>query len=355
MKKVLQAVLISFAIFLSGCSNNKQEPKINHIQSKLFRVVQKEVTHYVRLPATIVSKKDISIASSPLNQFTFYLGRVDKILVDVGEQVKKGQLLVVVDPIQTQNTIEQMRQSINQAQANLDFVKANYERYANLYKENVISKEEFEKMQMQYKTVQAQLESAKAAYRGANSVLSYFNIRAPFDGVVASKLVDAGQVVSPMQPIISLIDPNNLEVKFYVDENTYKSIKLGEEITITINNANLNSTVTTISPKADDITHTYLVKAKIEPNQNVQAGDYAVAQIPVGKKKVILIPKSCVLNRAGIEGVIVVRNNIANYQMIETGYQRGEFIEVLSGLEPNDEIATTNLSLINNGDMINDR
>jgi RND family efflux transporter MFP subunit len=355
MKKVFPIVLVFFAFILSSCSRNNQEPKVNHIQSKLFTVTQTEVTNYARFPATIISKKDINIASSPLNQFTFYLGRVDKILVNVGDHVKKGQLLVVVDPIQTQNTIEQMRQNINQAQANLDFVKANYERYANLYKENVISKEEFEKMQMQYKTAQAQLESAKAAYRGASSVLSYFNIRAPFDGVVANKFVDAGQVVSPMQPIISLIDPNDLEVKFYVDENTYKYIKIGETIPILINNVNLKSSITTISPKADDVTHTYLVKAKIESNQNVDAGDYAVAQIPIGKKKVILIPKYCVLNRAGIEGVIVVKNHTANYQMIEIGHKKGNFVEVLSGLEPNDKIATTNLSLINNGDIVNDR
>lgn len=355
MKKIFLSVFVFLAFFLSSCSQNKQEPKVNHIQSKLYTVTQTETVNYVTLPATIISKKNISIASSPLNQFTFYLGRVDKILVNVGERVKKGQLLVVVDPIQTQNTIKQMLQNINQAKANLDFVKANYERYANLYKENVISKEEFEKMQMQYKTAQAQLESARAAYNSASSVLSYFNIRAPFDGVVADKFVDAGQVVSPMQPIISLIDPTDLEAKFYVDENTYKYIKIGQTIPIIIDNVNLNSTITTISPKADDFTHTYLVKAKIEPNQNVAAGDYAIAKIPIGSKKVILIPKSCILNRAGIEGVILVKNHIANYQMIETGHQKGNYIEVLSGLEPNDKIAVTNLSLINNGDIINDR
>ncbi|MGC9168411.1 MAG: efflux RND transporter periplasmic adaptor subunit [Desulfurella sp.] len=355
MKLLAQFILLFFVIFISSCSNNKQEPKIEHVQSKLFTVKQTEVTNYASFPATIISKKDINISSSPLNQFTFYLGRVDKILVNIGEHVKKGQLLVVVDPIQTQNTIEQMRQNVNQAQANLDFVKANYERYANLYKENVISKEEFEKMQMQYKTAKAQLLSAKAAYNGASSVMSYFNITAPFDGVVANKFVDAGQVVSPMQPIISLIDPNDLEVKFYVDENSLKHITIGEKIPIVINKKTFKATISTISPKADNITHTYLVKAKIEPNEYVQAGEYAIALIPVGYKKVILVPKSCILKRAGIEGVIVVKNNIANYQMVETGHQRGNFVEILSGLEPNDKIATTNLSVINNGDVIDDR
>ncbi len=354
MRKLKYIAFILLVFFLPGCSNNKKEAHPNHIQSKLLTVKQTRIASYASIPATITSKKDINIESSPLNQFTFYLGRVDKILVNVGDRVKKGQLLVIVDPIQTQNTIEQARQNINQAQANLDYVKANYERYANLYKENVISKEEFEKMQMQYKTAQAQLQSAKAAYNGASSVLNYFYIRAPFDGIVAKKYVDAGQVVSPMQPILNLIDPNDLEVKFYVDENVYKHIKLNQEIPVSINNNIFHAKIITISPKADEISHTYLIKAKII-DSNVNVGDYAVAKIPIGEKQVMLIPKSCVLKRAGIEGVIVVKNGVANYQMIETGSTIGDFVEVLSGLEPNDKIATTNLSLINNGDIIDDR
>ncbi len=354
MRKLKYIAFILLVFFLQSCSNNKKEPHPNHIQSKLFTVKQVKVTSYASIPATITSKKDVNIESSPLNQFTFYLGRIDKILVNVGDRVKKGQLLVVVDPIQTQNTIEQARQNINQAQANLDYTKANYERYANLYKENVISKQEFEKMQMQYKTAQAQLEAAKAAYNGASSVLNYFYIRAPFDGIVAKKYVDEGQVVSPMQPILNLIDPNDLEVKFYIDENVYKHIKLNQEIPISINGNILQAKIVTISPKADEISHTYLIKGKIV-DSNVNVGDYAVAKIPVGEKHTILIPKSCVLKRAGIEGVIVVKNGIANYQMIETGLNFGDFIEVLSGLNPNDKIATTNLSLINNGDVIDAR
>lgn len=355
MSKLLFSILLLSVVFLSSCSNSQEKPKVNRIQSKLYTVKVFEVTNYADVPGTIISKKEINIASSPLNQFTFYLGRVDKILVEIGQRVKKGQLLVIVDPIQTQNTIEQMYQGIKQAQANLNFVEANYIRYKNLYQENVISKEEFEKMQMQYKTALAQLQSAKAAYSGASSVLSYFQIRAPFNGIVANKFVDAGQVVSPMQPIISLVDPNDLEVKFYVDDNVYKYISIDEKIPLVFNDKTIKSQVTTISPIADSITHTYLIKAKILPGENLAPGDYVTAKVPIGKKKVILIPKSCILERAGIQGVILVKNNTANYQMVETGRTIGQDIEVLSGLTPNDKIASTNLSLINNGDIIDER
>lgn len=173
-------------------------------------------------------------------------GQLVNLYVDVGDHVKKGQLLGLIRPQQWEqdlsyftNAEKQAAAQVSQAKANLDNVRLNFQREDDLYNKKVESKQNWDQArtaldgaQAQLDAAQKNLDAAKAQTQKATVQLDYTKIFAPIDGVVDFRAAREGEVVNMGQGIVTLINEDNLWVRADVEETYIDSIHLGDKMTI---------------------------------------------------------------------------------------------------------------------------
>jgi RND family efflux transporter MFP subunit len=175
-------------------------------------------------------------------------GRMDKLLVQEGDQATRGELLAQIQPEQWQadmdfynSSEQQLTADLAQAQADLENARLNYERMKGLYETRVESLQNFDQMRTSYDaatarvdSVEKQLEAASAQKAKAKVYLDYTEIKAPIDGVVDTRAALQGEVVNPGQAIVTLIDQDDLWVRADVEETYIDGIHLGDKLKVTL-------------------------------------------------------------------------------------------------------------------------
>ena len=146
-------------------------------------------------------------------------GPIKQILVDKGAEVKKNDLLATLDPRDFQTQLKQAQSAQAQAQAQYNDAQTNFKRYENLYKQRAVSKAQYDTQKTQVDVARSALNAAVAQTAAVRDSLKDTELRAPFDGVIAGRMVENFQDVTAKQPIFSLQDISTLEVVFNVPDN----------------------------------------------------------------------------------------------------------------------------------------
>jgi multidrug efflux system membrane fusion protein len=325
---------------LSGCGEGPSAAppeKVRTVQARVETVQPVPLTVYAVLPGTVVSADRVEVAS----RLTGYLYDLE---VHEGETVKKGQLLFAVDPTDVKAEIRQAQAGLAKAKAALADARDNYERYKSLYRQQAATKQQYEEYEKSYKVALGSYKAAEAALATARSQLKYAEVRAPFDGLVVSKLEDNGQLTTPGRPVLVLENPHHLQVQVQVDEQAFAHLKLGQELPVRFEGPNfemhsLTGSVERLVAAADPTTHTHLVKLALPTGSGAWSGAYALVSIPVGKQQAIVVPAEAIHNRAGITGVFVVDEaGRAQFRMVTLGKELPKGRVVLSGLFPDDQV-----------------
>lgn len=306
---------------------------------------------YSAYPGTVMPTEYVQVASR-------MSGYVQNIRVHEGESVKKGELLLKVNPTEVAAGVSQARAQLDKARAALATAKENYNRFKNLYAEQAVPKQRFDQVKLAYTAARNDYKAAQAGLRQAENQVSYAEVRAPFDGVIFSKKVSNGQLVGPGQTLMVFYNPGQLEVDVQVDDFAYYHLKLGEHVPIQFSGPNrepqhTEATVQTMVVASNPHTHTHTVKLLLPASSKVDGGAYARVMIPVQTQQAILVPRSAVQVRAGITGVFVVgSDNQAVFRMVTLGEQRGDKVVVLSGLSAGDRLILSASSELYNGTRI---
>jgi RND family efflux transporter MFP subunit len=294
------------------------------------------------------------------------MGTVLEVHVAEGHQVKTGDLLVSIDTRQVSAQLNQARAAVsearqaaaaaeaamNAAKASADLAAATFQRYQKLLASDSVSQQEYDEVvtrnrQAESALIQAE-EMAKAAQfrvKQAKSGLSAASVshgdasvQAPFDGVVVKKMVEVGDLASPGLPLLTLESTGGFEIAVDLPETLFKSVTVGEKVSIRISSLNdlaVDGTVSAISPSADTRSRSFLVKLDLPRSAPVHAGMFARAGFTVGEEQVILIPAEAVLNQGHLTGIFLLDDeNIARFRLIRTGRKLDGGVEVLSGLAP---------------------
>ena len=269
--------------------------------------------------------------------------------------MREGQLLFSVDPTDVKEQIRQEKAGLAKAKAALDYAKGEFERYKAFYRQEAATKEQYQEIEKNYKVALGGYQAAEAALAAAQAELKYAEVRAPFDGLVVSKLVDDGQLTSPGAPVLILENPNRLEVQVQVDEQAFANLRLGQQITIRLEAANFKmqpviGTVERLVAAADPVTHTHLVKLGLPSGIGAWSGKFALVSIPVGTQEGIVVPAGAIQTRAGITGVFVVDSEgRAQFRMVTLGEGMAQGRLVLSGLFPGDRLILSAKGPLANG------
>jgi len=271
-------------------------------------------------------------------------GRVKEVNFDVGDTVKKGQVILRIDESETEQALVGSQAQVMQSQAALTQAKANYERSLQLFEQKYISQSALDKAKADFEMAKAQAAASAAGESQHALARGYASVIAPFSGVVASRLVEVGEMMTVGKPMMVGFDPSQMRVVVNVPQ--YKLDDIGTHPKVNVELSSLKRWVpaaaVTVQPSADSRTHSTQVRITMPANEKgVYPGMFVRAHFVVGKANKLLIPSSAVVRRSEVVGVYVVdENGVARLRQIRLGEASGENeVEVLVGLNPGENVA----------------
>lgn len=351
VKPLVVALSLALSLTLAGCSGEEKaktaQEALRTVQAQTSVVQPSEGLATTAVPGTVEALESVRVASR-------LMGYIRNIAVAEGQAVKVGQRLFTIDPLDIEGAVEQARLGVKQAEDAMKDAKADYDRFENLYKEDVVSRQNYEKMKLNYDMAVTRAAQAKAGLGTAQGQLKYAVVTSPINGVVTQKLANEGDIAAPGHPVLMVENPSRLQVRGSAPEEIYRTLKLGAQVMVEVDGLDkaVAAKVAQLSPAADPMTHTYLVKLDIAA-AGLRSGAFARILFPTGKRELLAVPEGAVQERAGIVGVFVVdAQGAAQYRMVRLGKKEGGLVEVLSGLNPGDKVVTGNAQAVNNGDKI---
>ena len=271
-------------------------------------------------------------------------GRIVDIRFDVGDRVKKGEVIVRIDEREVSDALASTQAQIAQAQATLANAKAQYGRTQQLFSQKFVSQAALDRAQADYRAARAQLEAAVAVASQAATVKSFATVTAPYSGVVAARHVELGEMVAPGKPLMTGFDPGDMRVAAAVPQ--FKLAEIRNSAAASIEFPALNQWVTagtmTALPSADPKTHTTTVRlALLSYVSGTYPGMFARVHFVVGRARKLVIPASAVVRRTEITGVYVAGvDGAVQFRQVRLGESAGEAgVEVLAGLKPGERVA----------------
>ena len=254
-------------------------------------------------------------------------GTIEKVVRE-GTHVKKGQTLIELDNRDLQAELERTVAEVENAKAHLARVK-------NLYAEDAVSKQEMENATRTFKV-------SEANRRAVLAQLSYTVVKAPFDGVITERKVEAGELASSGQTLLKMEDPNRLRLEAMVAESDLKAIALGHQILVIIDalpGESLLGTVSRILPAGDPQTHTFTVKVDLPSTPGLRTGMFGRLQLDKGVSRTIVLPSSAILERGELTSVFVVDpDHVARLRWVRVGRRFNQQTEILSGINEGERV-----------------
>ena len=267
------------------------------------------------------------------------MAMVTAVPVSAGQQVKRGQVLVEIDPQASEGQVSQARGGLSQARAALALAERNYERFKALAEVKAASELEVDMAKMQYEQAAGAVEQAEGAVAAASSVAGDARVVAPFAGRVAQKMVEVGDLAAPGRPLMMLESEIGRRLAVAVPESLMaaSSIRLGDSLTVSIDSrpdlGSLEGSIVEMTPGADPASHSFQVKIDL-PNPDLPSGAAGRARIPTQTRPAIAVPFDAIVRQGGLSMVVIQTDEgLAASRVVTTGRDLPDNkIEVLSGL-----------------------
>lgn len=271
-------------------------------------------------------------------------GRVTEIHFDVGDTVKKGQLILRIDEREAAQAVAGSQAQVMQAQASLQNAEATYQRSRQLFAQKFISQAALDKAQADYQLALAQAAASRAGAGQSALTQGYTSVIAPYSGVVSAKLVEVGEMVVPGKPLMTGFDPTQLRATVNLPQQIVPSIGAHPEVQVEIPALKRRITPATVAvqPVADARTHSTQVRVTLPPNEaGIYPGMFVRVHFVQGKSRKLTVPASAVLRRSEVIAVYVLdEQGGLHLRQVRLGEMAGQDeIEILAGLNPGDRVA----------------
>lgn len=278
-------------------------------------------------------------AGSRANISTRMMGNVIRMMVQPGERVKKGELLLTISSVDLKAKKAQVAASILQAQSVFDNAKKDFERFKVLYGKGSASEKELDNMTTRYETTKAGLEAAEQMEKEVNAQFAFTNIRAPFNGVVANTFVKVGDIANPGMPLATVEGTTAYEAVVMVSESQISKINIGAKAKVVVKSINLSiaGVVKEVSPSSNNTGGQFLVKIDLENTDGVLPGMFVNADISIDEVTIVttspFVQSSALIRNGQLTGIYTLGNeNTAILRWVRTGRKMGENVELLSGI-----------------------
>lgn len=319
---------IAALLMLGGCGS-KEEPASSVVTAASPTAAPVAVVEVE--PAQVPVRVEVTGQVTPVFQAMLssrIQGTIDTLSVREGARVSKGQILLQLDNRDIQADLARASAEVENAKAQLDRMKT-------LYGQDAVSKQEMENATRSYKVAEANRKAVLAQ-------LSYTVVKAPFDGVITEKKVEAGELASPGQSLLKMEDPLHLRLEATVAEGDLKSIVRGDKIRVFIDALEgrvLTGVVSQILPAGDPQTHTFIVKVDLPETAGLKSGMFGRFQLDKGTSQTMLVPASAVVERGELTSVYVVGSDlVTRLRWIKAGRRFDQQLEILSGVNAGERV-----------------
>lgn len=283
-------------------------------------------------------------------------GTLTRILVKSGDHVKAGQVLMTIDPLKQQATVDQQQSTEAQKKAVLDFNQREVERQRALYQSGVTSKHDFDSAEQGYENAKADFQASTAARVTQQRQLAYYNLTAPFAGVVEDIPVRIGDYVSPTT-LLTIVDENaQLEAYVYIPTEKAGDIKMGLPVQIVNSKGDLleSTKINFVSRQVDNALQGILVKAPISSSlDKFRNAQLVKARVVWSTAPAPTVPVLAVSRIGGQAFVYVVsqgeQGTVAKQRAVTLGDTIGNDYAVLGGLQPGDKVIVSGIQFLVDG------
>jgi RND family efflux transporter MFP subunit len=346
--------------FLSGCrgEENTVKDKTETRQAdapvtEVFSLKKGQLTSSLQIPGELIAYQQVDLYAK-VNSF------VKKLYVDVGSEVKEGELLVTMEAPELGSQLAGAESNIKSREAIYLASKANYDRLLETSKTpGTISPNDLEQASARKNSDLAQLQSAEAAYKEIVETQNYLQIRAPFNGVITSRNVNPGAYVGPAGkgselPLFNLQEQKRLRLVLSVPEAYTEYLNHKNEVGFTVRSLpghTFNATIKRRSGSIDEKLRSQRVELDVfNSDKKLLPGMVAEVNLPLpAEDSTFIVPKSAVVNSTESVYVIRIINNKSQRVDVKTGRDANGFVEVYGNLKIGDILLKTASDEIRNG------
>jgi len=345
-----------------------QDPQVTAVKIEVVKRSSPE--NRLTLPGTALADQQ-----TPL--YARINGYLKSFAFDIGDSVKKGQLVAEIDSPEVDQQLRQAvatqgvaKAALVQAQANQELARVASERWAALVKERAVSQQEADEKRLTLAAREADVEASRAMIKAQEAnvkrleeLQSFKQILAPFDGVITARNVEIGTLVSEgsgaaARELFRMVQLQNLRFHVPVPEGFVPSIHIGLEATLTFDahpGKTFAGKVSRTSNAVDVASRTMLVEVRVpNPDGVLLPGMYAQVTFALRQASpALLMPSNALLVRPeGTLAAVVGKDKTVHYKKIQVGRDYGTRIEVISGLEENDQVMVNPTTMIHEGEKV---
>ncbi len=270
-------------------------------------------------------------------------GEVVTIAVEEGDKVKAGQLMARLDG-------DRLRLEVERNRANVAKLRQDYQRNVELHEKGLISTGTFESQRYELEALQAALDLAELD-------LSYTQIRAPIDGVIAERMIKVGNTIKINDPVFQVTRLDPLLADLFVPERDFNKLAAGLDAHLRVDalpGRFFKGVIARISPVVDPQTGTFKVTIEVEdPSGALKPGMFGRVGIVYDiHRDAVLVPRVAVVDDQTDPAVFVVEEGLASRRPVTTGYAAGENIEILTGLDGGERVVIVGQNGLKDGGKV---
>ncbi|HVI59499.1 MAG TPA: efflux RND transporter periplasmic adaptor subunit [Luteimonas sp.] len=279
--------------------------------------------------------------------------RVTALNVDVGQAVRKGQVLLELDHRSLDSELQQAKAALAEAEAGVALARANLSRGEGLAKDKYISASQLDELRATRTQAQAQRNTARAARDAAQLRRDFAQLRAPADGIISKRLVQPGQVVAAGSELLRLIRDGRLEWRAELPEGELALVGPGATVRLPARGGTITGRIRAVSPGVDSQTRTGTIYADLPVPGPLQPGTYVEGRIVTGKATALTVPAASVVQRDGHAYVFTLDGKrVAHRVRVRTGARVDGRVEIVEGLETGDAVVAQGAGFLGDGDSV---
>lgn len=347
-------------LLLTSCNDNKKPERENVVADyKVLTVSKKNIELYREFPVTIEGTENIEI-------YPKIEGFIEKVFVDEGEYVKKGQALFSLNAPEYEQALLSSNAAISSAKADVSSAKVNVEKARPLVEREIISKFELTSAENTLTAAKAALKQAQTNYSNARTNLGYTKITAPVSGYIGSLPYKLGSLVNSniTEPLTTVSNIKQVYAYFSINEKTYLefakegSLKDFDEVSLLLPDLTVfdqKGKIQTVSGQVDEETGSFNVRAIFNnPNNLLRTGNSATIKLPRTVEGAFLIPQSATYEIQDGVYVYLVNNQsqVQSTKITVTATNSGQAYIVTDGLKDGDQVVLEGISGLSGGKEI---
>lgn len=308
----------------------------------------------------LVNSIQFSGSLSPVTQTTVksrVSGDLTRVLVREGESVAQGQLLAQIDTSDLQARVDAQVAALEEAKAKMSIAEKNRENNLQLLRQKFISQNAYDTTHSTYEASAAMMRSADAQLRIARKAMEDAAVRAPFAGIVARKMANAGEKVAPDSPLFTLVDLSRMEIEAPAPSSEIPAVRVGQPASFKVDGFGeraFEGRVERINPTADAGSRSITLYISVANRDGLlKGGMFAKGQIVLDKTSpAVVVPATAVRDESGQSYVFTLEDGKIGKRAVKVGVTEGQqgMVEIKSGLETGLTVVSARVSGLKPGD-----